>query len=486
MLTGLCAVELAFEKERHRLNDLRNEYTADLFRRLMVYPSRNLALASPSSLPCAMSGVCDKVRDHTGSDYCFVLDLRAFNFPSSTCAPATPDSLPLNSPPRTPRVSPGLTRRRRDPSVHGPGHISVMDVASRPCDSTPQERDELHQLLNSENGIAAVARALAEYHDSQRTSFALPVPSPDKTVTRLPTALSALLPSRTTATIAVPVFDHEGEPALFMVCGSTQPHFEFEPSDEHFVSSIGAILIAGQSQERILAADKAKTSFVGHISHELRTPLFALGSQLELIRTMVDPIALTTITPLLDVAETCLTSLREILDDTLDYTKLSLSNGQPSRKDTTLCELDLQSLIVDVVKSCASKAKDLARLRGMDDGRAHEQVPLMFRSAVGDGTRVKIDVGGFKRVLINLISNAMKVRETSTFSPLSLSHHSHPQFTDSGSITIAVSTSREVAKDAQHEFVFEVIDTGKGMDSTFMRDDLCVILSLLEHPDTRG
>ncbi|BGO88755.1 hypothetical protein NBRC10512_005203 [Rhodotorula toruloides] len=445
--------ELAFEKERHRLNDLRNEYTADLFRRLMVYPSRNLALASPSSLPCAMSGVCDKVRDHTGSDYCFVLDLRAFNFPSSTCAPATPDSLPLNSPPRTPRVSPGLTRRRRDPSVHGPGHISVMDVASRPCDSTPQERDELHQLLNSENGIAAVARALAEYHDSQRTSFALPVPSPDKTVTRLPTALSALLPSRTTATIAVPVFDHEGEPALFMVCGSTQPHFEFEPSDEHFVSSIGAILIAGQSQERILAADKAKTSFVGHISHELRTPLFALGSQLELIRTMVDPIALTTITPLLDVAETCLTSLREILDDTLDYTKLSLSNGQPSRKDTTLCELDLQSLIVDVVKSCASKAKDLARLRGMDDGRAHEQVPLMFRSAVGDGTRVKIDVGGFKRVLINLISNAMK-------------------FTDSGSITIAVSTSREVAKDAQHEFVFEVIDTGKGMDSTFMRDDL--------------
>lgn len=419
-----------------------------------------------------MTGVCYKVREHTNSDYCFVLDLRAINLPSSTSTSfQTP---PSSASSRSPYTSPPLVRRHRDPSVHGPGHITVMDISGDV--SISQNRDDWSRRVDSDEGTSAVAKALTEYHDCQRTTFTLPAPPTTKPA-RLPTSLADLLPEGTTAAIAVPVFDHEGEPALFMICGSMQPHFEFEPSDEQWVASIGAILIAGQSQERILAADQAKTSFVGHISHELRTPLFALGSQLELIRTMMDPAALATISPLLDIAETCLTSLREILDDTLEYTKLSLTNGQAPRKDrgATLSEVDLSSLVVDVVKSCASKAKDLARLRGMDEGRAHEQVPLMFRSAVEEGTRVKIDVGGFKRVLINLLSNAMKVRDSLALTAARcLADRPRPQFTDSGSITVVVSATCGADKDGREEFVFEVIDTGKGMDPTFMRDDLYV------------
>ena len=50
--------------------------------------------------------------------------------------------------------------------------------------------------------------------------------------------------------------------------------------------------------------------------------------------------------PLLDVAETCLTSLREILDDTLDYTKLSNRGGDVT---AALASVDLDALLVDVV-----------------------------------------------------------------------------------------------------------------------------------------
>lgn len=126
--------------------------------------------------------------------------------------------------------------------------------------------------------------------------------------------------------------------------------------------------------------------------------MFAIGSQLELIRTMTEPSALESINPLLDVAEICLTSLREVLDDTLDVSKLN--NGQQVAA-ANLVTVELESLVIDVVKSCWHKAKRLAALRNGDEGQSNssavEKVDVLLRTSLPAGTKAKVDVGGLKR-----------------------------------------------------------------------------------------
>jgi signal transduction histidine kinase len=58
--------------------------------------------------------------------------------------------------------------------------------------------------------------------------------------------------------------------------------------------------------------DRAKLAFVSQISHELRTPLHGIGSQIELIREVSAPATLKKLKPLLDVADVCIASLREV------------------------------------------------------------------------------------------------------------------------------------------------------------------------------
>lgn len=88
--------------------------------------------------------------------------------------------------------------------------------------------------------------------------------------------------------MAVPLFDHDSDPSLFLITGSYARHFEYEPSDERFLRNIGGVVLTGLLQEKILQGDQAKLRFVGHVSHELRTPIFAIGGQLELIRDLAE------------------------------------------------------------------------------------------------------------------------------------------------------------------------------------------------------
>lgn len=88
--------------------------------------------------------------------------------------------------------------------------------------------------------------------------------------------------------MAVPLFDHDGDPSLFLITGSYTRHFEYEPTDERFLRNVGGVILTGLLQEKIFQGDQAKLRFVGHVSHELRTPIFAIGGQLELIRELAE------------------------------------------------------------------------------------------------------------------------------------------------------------------------------------------------------
>ncbi|GAA5978931.1 hypothetical protein JCM10908_002741 [Rhodotorula pacifica] len=399
-------IELAFQVERQRLYDARLDYVSTLFQRLIVHPSRAIAGRpyAPTALTNAVEGLADRMRVLTNSDFAFILDLRGF--------------------------AGGVAHPVGRTSGSGLGRIDLLDFACHQMSSP--ERDEPAELAWKQR--------------TEQITFSRPVDKQDGSPGRVASALATLLPDDTTALIATPLFDHEGVPALFVVVGSQSPHYQYEPSDQLFTRNVGGVLIAGLLQEKILQADQAKLRFVGHVSHELRTPIFAIGSQLELIRDLAEPEALNTIGPLLDVAETCLTSLREILDDTLDYTKLNNRTGDAV---AAAAFVDLDSLLVDVVRSCWTKSRRLATIHKEYNP---DKLDVVYKSSLPAGLKASVDVGGLKRVLVNLLANSIK-------------------FTSNGTITLSAYLD-EALPNGKRMFRFECTDTGRGMEASFVRDHL--------------
>lgn len=111
------------------------------------------------------------------------------------------------------------------------------------------------------------------------------------------------------------------------------------------------------------------------ISHELRTPLHGLAGQLELIRSAC------TATPrapvdshAFAVADVCLESLREILDDTLSFASLSQAGPTSTKPNLEAAEanevVDLAALLRDTTKSAWARKvrRACAEGQGEDEG----------------------------------------------------------------------------------------------------------------------
>lgn len=115
--------------------------------------------------------------------------------------------------------------------------------------------------------------------------------------------------------------------------------------------------------------------------------------------------------------------------------------------------MSLDDLLVDVVHACHTKTR---RLASMHAEYAPGEKDVIFQSSVPANVRAKVDVGGLKRVLINLLANAIK-------------------FTNQGTITLTVSVDTAATSDSKARFFrFECSDTGRGMTPDFVRDHLYV------------
>lgn len=201
-------------------------------------------------------------------------------------------------------------------------------------------------------------------------------------------------------------------------------------------------------RERALVSDQAKLAFVSQISHEVRTPVYGIASQLSLIREFSPPnqlhklvnllnvdsnltieLTLPLQAPMLDVADVCVDALRDCLDDCLDYAKLS----DPKAGDTSAEQIDAQrrqykrcdlaKLAEDIAKATWLRKKradlvsaDLASpgaRGGVDiDPVEKGKIDLILKieqREEGANWSSWVDVGGMKRVLLNLLTNALKV-----------------------------------------------------------------------------
>ncbi|BGP31509.1 hypothetical protein JCM10296v2_003274 [Rhodotorula toruloides] len=278
------------------------------------------------------------------------------------------------------------------------------------------------------------------------------------------------------ASFVVPVFDSDGSPVILLVVTSGEKWFSFEPTDRQFAASVGAIVVGSLLRQRALEADKAKLHFVSQVSHELRTPLHGCNSQLELMREFASPLELRKLTPLLDAADVCLESLSDVLNDVLDFSKLDHAAAVVSPRDMAkmhrraLVQTDLAALVEGVAKSTWVRkqrvdlvSEDLTK--GEPDGKSAEkgQVDLLLEvEERRNGWQALVDVGGLKRVLFNIVGNALK-------------------FTRKGEIRIALqdldavpSSSSPIPTDAPRTerrlILLEVRDTGIGMSDDFVRN----------------
>ena len=259
-----------------------------------------------------------------------------------------------------------------------------------------------------------------------------------------------------------------------MICAYTSNKSKqfLEGYELQFLRAIGVIILSAVLRRRMLMADKTKSILISSVSHELRTPLHGILAAAELLSdTDLDPKQ----TAFLKTVQTCGNSLIETVNHVLDFTKLSGSSQGSSSTNLHLGKVNLANLVESTVESCWIGQRARSFHGDAEVGSFYAPpapsglLPKAQRDSVGQqlehvetvidigfrerGWNVRCERGGLRRVLMNLVGNSLK-------------------FTKDGYVQV---TLRELphspgAKKIPVEMA--VIDTGKGIGKSFLKEQL--------------
>lgn len=238
-----------------------------------------------------------------------------------------------------------------------------------------------------------------------------------------------------------------------------------------YLSAFNDVVVAEVHRIEAQDSDSAKSDFIGSISHELRSPLHGILGSVECLQEQeIDSFS----TSLTSQIEICGRTLLEIVENLLDFSKInnatrsktaSAEHGVRRRLrpgaakasqqlGSTLAQdvdVSLDVITEEVVETavysfCCSKDKQLILDRKvavvMDIDRASE-----------GNWRCRLPVGGWKRICINLVSNALK-------------------YTTAGFITVSLKAEPIPGKRRRFNAVLSVSDTGRGMSKDFLENHL--------------
>lgn len=175
-----------------------------------------------------------------------------------------------------------------------------------------------------------------------------------------------------------------------------------------------------EMQQRLVAADNAKSDFLATMSHEIRTPMNSVLGYAHLLKQM----------PLTDLQREYVDSINHsgkllltIINDILDFSKI-----EAGKITLQLEEVPLRSLFQRILNMFEPLARE-------------KNLALRLRLADSVPAVVRLDPHRVEQMLINLLSNALK-------------------FTDHGSVELRVFAE---AADRNWRLIMEVADTGIGI-----------------------
>ncbi|KAH7411899.1 hypothetical protein DE146DRAFT_603098 [Phaeosphaeria sp. MPI-PUGE-AT-0046c] len=252
-------------------------------------------------------------------------------------------------------------------------------------------------------------------------------------------------------------------------------------SPEHelpYLQAFGNSITSEVARLTAQKADKAKTTFIASISHELRSPLHGILGSVEFLR---DTVASSYQESLVSSIETCGKTLLDTIDHVLDYAKINKLRNASSKKklrsegrakrlpaDNSIlgvtADFDLAQLVEEVCDTvCAGHI--FRKSQNANGGAIYDQAENTITNARDSkgGVMVSLIVqpliiwavrsqpGALRRIVMNLLGNALK-------------------YTESGYIAVKL---QQKSSDRQSiELGLTLEDSGRGMSSDYQKSKL--------------
>ncbi|KAK6497392.1 hypothetical protein TWF481_011800 [Arthrobotrys musiformis] len=316
--------------------------------------------------------------------------------------------------------------------------------------------------------------------------------------------LSAFLPDSTSC-IFVPLYESANIPYASCFVWTTQTKRVFLKEEISYLKTFSRLIMSEVVRLDTLSADRAKGAFISNISHELRSPLHGILASAELLDdTRLDTLQRDFLTAI----ESCGRTLLDTLNHVLDFSKLNrLQNDRkitqasplsaPEKVDTQVVQdVDLAAVTEEVVEGVFA-GFDFRGINShivLENSSTTDIIPLQpdaigspngesSRRASAKGTNPKRDVeviididplddwhfrtevGGFRRVVMNLVGNALK-------------------YTDKGYVRVKLKAEPFYEDEAgpsipeqKTKVVLTVSDSGRGISREFLKTKLYVPFS---------
>jgi signal transduction histidine kinase len=240
----------------------------------------------------------------------------------------------------------------------------------------------------------------------------------------------------------------------------------FTPEDElTYMAAWGNSIMAEVSRLSALVASRMKVDFVSSISHELRSPLHGILASVEFLQEEEDMPAMQA--DMISTIQSCGKTLLDTINHVLDFAKIIKKTSKKSPKTSqkrpsgsrrenpdNMKELsDICILAEEVVDSVYAGR----RSRDNTAPRSPFPTPLLVILDISHEStwKYKVNIGAFRRVLMNLFSNALK-------------------YTEAGFVKVALSLKHEPSREGKARPILQItiIDSGKGISEEFLKDHL--------------
>jgi signal transduction histidine kinase/CheY-like chemotaxis protein len=238
-------------------------------------------------------------------------------------------------------------------------------------------------------------------------------------------------------------------------------------TEMQFVAAFCEVVTAETKRLEAVGSDKAKSDFISSVSHELRSPLHGiLGS----VEVLADHKLDSTASTLVEQITSCGHTLLEIIDHLLDFANLKeqrLKKGMvkssrigrripPSTLgafENDLTAFDMNVVLDDVTEDVVVSSVYSFYYNHDATGNIRTSVILEIDRSEGTAWRCQLATGGWKRICMNLVTNALKYTPVG-FTRVSLKQKSRP------------------GPRRRFDAVLSVTDCGIGMSEEFQKNHL--------------